>query len=875
MLCDEQSSGVMHRCLCSPMSNIVAMLYQETSSVLLSCGEPQACDKTSIRRSKILPCGTFSYFKEGKVRMSHYISAPSSHIINITLWRLESRRIPYHEQACRYVQNLTLKDDVSGSLPRKALDLKLCGTAWRQNILSSTCRINIIWESTLAYPEKSGFCLTYQPLAAGYATMIEYHNNDESVGNTILMTTDKNNPLLSTGFPDFFIKFSRGQRTTYTLSYTGGVLEAPRLEIHKFRCLTDKDEPQIDSGAASLAVYDWPTFLFDTRLQTKRSLISEIPCSDGALAVEFNSTNGDLSIVIQVPQDIHVSFNGTLSHVPLPCPEQFCHLSMYTVPHNSSIKFVLSSRTGRLQQRVILSTKENNPGNIFVSNLTVGFRGFTHFPCTFGGIFIYEISNGLTEVTFNSNSLSLLAKICSPWMAQIWNRGMEYSREKLGLHFNVRPLLFVIKTYDHYSSSHIEGHASLSNCAGVVNFLFDPTPREYEIPNSGLLIMHQQINIAYYPLAKHTNGCLVIQHLLWGNNYNTELPKSSMPMNFTSVMNTQLPEHTIGSSFNDSFLPFDKSSIPCYLHAYPVGIGLNNLRTIRPLRFGYDLLFEYECLLRGERPFVIMKYTKEEISAECLTSENTEKLLLADEEESIHYVPIAICATIDLNGNMYVRDYFRKVILIFNKPHTIPVCCVLKMNINMKLRFLENIIWLKTFENYQPYTQGIPIWWKLWKPIHSSFDNSLSEAVSGKNVHLLGDGVALGSLFGNVILVVDLKRAVSSFRPTTSIMDILFNYTYWQRNMNTGIVRKSETTPGVNYFCTEETQSCYTLIKRDQTSWKHAQKMCEKLGLTLLSASSDFEWKQFEELVAHHKIWHDQEVVVLSFLNLRYRQASF
>ncbi len=870
IFCDGLSSNSERSCLCFPMANVASMLYQRTSSILRSCGEPRACANRSFKHSKMLPCGTLSYFTTGKARMpDHYLSVPSFHVVNITLWWLESRRIPHYKHPC-LIQNLIFKDDNNEFYSNNVLDMQLCGTTWRENILSSTRRVRIIWENTAYYPEKSGFCLTYQPVAAWYSSMEDKSNIIENVEKESMMTRDDGNLLATTLFPSFFIKLSRGQTSTYILSYTGGVLEVPILRIHKFLCLSETDETKIDVSSTSLAMYDWPTFPFGNGFNMKRSLISEISCSDGASPVEFSSTMGDLTISILVSQYSNVIWNGTLSHTPLPCPGQFCNLSTLTVPNDENITFELSSKAQSRQQRMVLSVKEDNTGYIFLSNINVRFAGFTHYPCVFGGIFIYEFTSLSTEFTVDTKSVSLLAKICSPLMAQIWKRGMNYSSDILGLHFNVRPLLFVVKTYVHHSSSHIEGHASLSDCAGVVNFLFNPTPRQYDIPNRGLLIMPQKIEYHQLPRVRHQQGCLTIQSLLWGEDYNKALRSRGTTINITSIIKTRLPEHTIGSSSQPFFLPFHVyfRLHLCILQAYPIGVNFNNLGKIRPPRSGYELGFEYGCLVRGEMPFVTMTYPGDEISTECMTSERTEKFLLSDEEESIYYIPITLCAKLNVKGNMYVHDTFSKVYLLFSKPYTMQICCMLQMKINAKLSSLKNIIQLRMQENHEQYKQS-ETWWKIWKPKHILDENIFSGIVSDREVQLLGDGWKISSLFGYVVLIIELIRPISSFRPTRSILNISFNYSFWERKVDN--MGKSESSARGNRYCTDGDINCYMLLNRNRTSWEDAKLICEKQGLALLSATSDFEWKRFEALIAHHKI---SQGVALAFLNLRYKQAS-
>ncbi len=647
------------------------------------------------------------------------------------------------------------------------------------------------------------------------------------------------------------------------------MLEVPNVRIHRFVCLVENDEAKIHSGQASLAVNDWPTFPFASGLSVEQSLTLKRSCSDVASPIEFISTTGDLTIAIFGPHHSQVVCNITLFHSPLPCPGRFCNLSMRTVPKNESITFAMSSKIrSPQQQQLILAVKEDKPGYIFLTNFTVGVVDFTHYPCMFGGIFIYEFTN---ISTVDTKSVSLLAKICSPWMAQIWNRGVEYSTNMFGLHFNVRPLLVVIKTYDYHSSSHIEGRASLSDCAGVVNFLFNPTPREYDIPNRGLLTIPQEIDIYRIARVRHTQGCLIIQNLFWGDDYNKADRGWGMTMNFTSVIKTQLPEHTIGSSSNEAFLHFKKHfhELFCNLHAYPVGITLYNLDTIRPPRSGYQLYFNHVCLFRGERPFVIMTYPGDEISTECLTSESTEKLLLVDDEESIYYVPIAICALLNVKGNMYLQDYHRYVILIFSKPHTITICCMFQMNINVKLASLIDIVQFKMQENYER-KMWVETWWKILS--HKHVDIAL-ETVPYRSVRLFGEGYKMSSLFGDVISVVEFTRPVSSFRAMTNILNISFSYTFWQQNVD--IVVKSESSPEVNRYCIDGGRECYTLFNRNQTSWEDAKMACERRGLVLLSTPSDFEWKRIEALFAHRKLSLGQGAVALTFLNLRFRKVSF
>ena len=873
IFCDETSSVAKHSCPCSPMSNTKAMLYQRTYSVLLSCSEPQARTKWFFKRSKFLPCGTLCYFHTGKVRMpDHYVFVPSFHVVNITLWKIESRRIPHYKHPCRGVQNLVLKDDDNVFLSNKALNLQLCGTAWNENILSSTRRVRIMWESLVDYPETSGFCLTYQPVAAGHAN-IEYHTDiNEDVGENAMMTRNDGNLLVTTVMPSFFIKFWRGQTSTYVLSYTGGVLEVPSLRIHRFVCLLNNDDVTINTDLSSIAVNDWPTFPSAYGLNVASSRILKRSCSDVASPMGFNSTTGDLSITIFVSQHSQVICNGTIFHTPLPCPGQFCNLSTHTVPNNESIMFAISSKIrSQQQQRLILSVKEDNTGYILLTNFTVGFVGFTHYPCMFGGIFIYEFTNVSAERLVDTKSVSLLAKICSPWMAGIWNRGVEYSTNMFGLHFNVRPLLFVIKTYDHHSSSHIEGHASLSDCAGVVNFLFNPTPREYNIPNKALLTIPQESDMYRIPRVRHTQGCLIIQNLLWGDDYNKAIRGWGMIMNFTSIIKTQLPEHSIGISSNEDFLHFkrDFHGSYCNLHAYPVGITLSNLGTIRPPRSGYQLYFNHGCLFTGESPFVIMTYPGDEISTECLTSESTEKLLLVDDEESIYYVPIAICAILNVKGNMYLHDSLRYVILIFSKPYRMTTCCMFQININVKLTSLINIVQFKMQENYER-KPGIETWWKIWNRKHI-LDIS-SEAMPYRSVRLFGEGYKMSSLFGDVFSVVELAKPVSSFGPMANILNISFGYTFWQQNVH--IVVKSESSSEINHYCIDGGTQCYMLLNRNQTSWEDAKMVCEKRGLVLLSTPSDFEWKQFEALFANHKVSQGHKAVILGFLNLQFKKAS-
>ncbi len=880
-----------HKCTCPHMTEITKALYNQTSSVLFLCAPSFACTKKySITKSKVSPCGSVSYFNEGKVHLKFRLTLPTYIVFNLTLWHLQSRHNPDVINPCLYVQNIIIQDDgYDWWTNPDVLKMRLCGTAPPQNMLSSTNRVTIIWESIAQYHETAGFCLTFQPVVPGYAAMEAYGKpysadwgdnppNLLRVTNDELTADDKKIHLTLTGIPNFFIKYTRGQIVDYTFTFTGSALEVPNFRLEVFHCSHGTD---IDSAGSVVTIYDYPTIPFDQVAEIERYMISKLRCIRCMFEVPgdvYKSTIGDLTVKLSVQPYERVSVTGTVTYRQLPCPGQYCNLTLQTVPQRGKVNFSLSSAQHASQQRLLLSLdSETTTEYMLLTNLSFEFSAFTRFPCTYGGIYIYEARNEALSLDafLHKDSLSLLAKICSPWLARIWTGGKS---NFAGLYFNVRPLLFIVKSYGYHSSGRLGGFASLSDCAGVVNFLADKQPRRYVVPGRGVLTMPAFVDYLNFPSVRHHRGCLVIQNIIWGYEYNPNRNTDGLFMNFTSNISTHHPEHTIGSSSNGPPLqPELTLFVSCFLAAFPAGIYMNKFhstQTLRPLRSGYYLHFSYSCLIQGERPFVILRYPGAVFGARCMPSERVAELSQYESEEQTYRVPLAICSALSLTGAMYRAPYY-KLHMVLPRPYAIPLCCILRIEISVQAAVLARLLRLR-FRDNTVSTVLVETWWKMWKPNPSLHDIVYPDFLSGKRIRLFSPRWSVSTLFGDAALIIEFQDRPGIVSPVTPLLHMTFNYTMWQ-----GLLPPIDTQtghdvdPGSKHFCFLGNESCYYALAINDVSWEDAKNVCESRGWSLLTSPSDIEWKKIETLVAFNpNMIQGHRSVSVSFINLRYLKVS-
>ena len=729
MTCGVQISPDSSYCIhiCDPLAHSETRLWLQSQTVRRRCQRPLCSRSPWLSASYIPSCGSISFSSSWSKRSRWRITLPKYLEFNLTIWEVRSKRYPLAKAKCKHVPHLVLWElDVSSE--SSTLRSRLCGITPIQNIVAAAQTVAVLWKSSVQYEEEARFCLSYQATAVGYARQYSQHYNrispvkyagllrvkyfeDEVIDRNfnvdfrmmLTMISAQVFKRFATNISDENLQYRyfTGGVLHRVWSVTGSIYYVPQFTLDIFACAADNDN---SIKRPTLEVIDHPLTQYDPTWQIQNFIIGPtVTCKTRVTPLVYNSSIGDLTIQLTtaVTDDIHIF--GRIRYIAVSCPGNYCEKTIKNVSAGKGNRFNMTSHTGNTQQRLLIYRSDTETGFIAISNFSVRIQGPTHMPCYYGGLFIYELE-----------PLTLVAKICTPWVAKAWHKAVKRADGTNGLSFNTRPILFVIKSYGQNFFVHLGGHATLSRCAGVVNAAFRDMHSEMKVSQNGEIV-GLALNRR---LVKHTNGCFQLSHVLTDGNYLTRKQTAQLTMFVANENSSNLANHTIEASQNtnmeaslnakierpssqDLTVVFNIQGISngewsCSIWDMDLGFPGGNtfnfnksfLVSLLPGRRSYNIRFSTECLVFGINPVVTMAYVPT-LMHSCLGTER--HLRSASGDEKLVTFPSLNCGTFE-----FCTFYASPLVcltthIIFNNPSFKSVCCALDLDIYLPIRHLNQI----------------------------------------------------------------------------------------------------------------------------------------------------------------------------------------
>ncbi len=928
MICGlHRPSGSSH-CgrLCMPLAYSKMRIWQQSYTVRQQCQKPM-CNASARTQSRVPPCGTISYSSNLDGRSQWKLTHPAYLEFNFTIWRVMSRRYPLRKAKCKYVPSLALwnLDSFSGN---SLLQSRMCGHTPIQNIISSAQTVRVEWNRGVLYRESTDFCLSYQPIAIGYArqhapfyprmSLLKYFK-DEIINRQFILDTPNhlNGQIFEVyGFftrsinsNNLQFRYFRGGVLQRIWSVTGSVYYVPQFTLRSFLCAADNSS---SSKRSTLEVFDHPLAYYDPIWQMHPYIIgSIIKCPTTGPSFLYNSSIGDLTIQLTTTLTHDVKMSGRVEYNALSCPGSYCIKTVQNVSASKGNRFSMTSHAESTQQRHLIAKFANETGFIAVSNFTVRVNGPTHAPCYYGGLFIYELE-----------PLTLVAKICTPWVARAWHNAVKRADGTSGLPFNTRPVLFVIKSYGEKFYVHVDGYATITSCAGVVNAAFRDMLWSLDIRNRGGITFRPQNTLRI----KHTNGCLQLSHILTDDEYLTQEQKQ-LEMFADSDSSTVLALHTVEVSLKDIIgisayhklmnlfdvngIPY--KNLPCKMQGIDIDLpdspnfNTSNVVSLMPGRRSYSIRFSSQCLVFGINPVVVMEYTPAEMHS-CPRQENLKRhIRMFDEllDEIKVSFPSFICGDFQIADSAFYRTpqtfLTSRILLVFTKPSLTGDCCVFDLDlyfstghlhtfgsIVIKEHDLDEYSWhdvVFTRDQFMLYSnrgiQRAVIFWTCSSNIFCSIVDNYSKLPenSSMNVRAIGRSWNVNTMhsdYASLQLINWHGDDVLHFIPR---MKITFRFIAW-KSAATPPVTNGSTADGIKRkvapnwkhrysYCFTAYGICYDFYETNVSSWFDGEQFCRSHGKVLLSTPTNYEWEIVAALFAKEPaIVNLAKYNSLAFINL-------
>ncbi len=729
----QQSSGSSY-CgqICAPLAYSSTRLWLQSQTVRQQCQRPLCSRSSWFSRSHTPPCGAISFHSNLTERSQWTLTLPKYLEFNFTIWKVVSKSYPLGKAKCKTVPNLALWD--MHSLGTSHLRSRLCGNTPIQNIVSAAQTVTVVWNSSVPYEERASFCLSYQPTAAGYTRQYsaiytwlkfvkyfkdEFIDRDFNIkkGSMMRLLNMQNSEILARFFkrfstyiitPHSHYRFFTGGVISRVWSITGSIYYVPQLILVNFSCTADNSN---SIKRPTLEIFDHPLTQYDPIWLIHPYIIGPpITCNTTVASLLYNSSIGDLTIQLTttVTDDTHIF--GRIRYSALSCPSTYCAKTAKNVSVSKRSAFSLTSHSGKKQQRLLIEMSNQESGFIAISNFSVSIHGSTHVPCYYGGLFIYELE-----------PLTLVAKICTPWVAKAWHNAVKRVNGTQGLSFNTRPMLFVIKSYGQKFSVHMDGYATMSQCSGVVNAAFRDMHSAMKVSQNGEIKWLPQNRL----LVKHTRGCFQLSHVLTDDNYLARDQTTQLTMFAVGDSSSNLANHTVEASLTGDIeeslntkivrptyhKPTEvyyveemaNGELPCGIG--PVGIGLSDFKrfyfntsffiSLLPGRRSYSVLFLAQCLMYGINPVVTMKYMPRVVHLCPGPAEMKRQIRMFSENLDGNMVtfPSLICGNFQAlytTPKQYIKTH-----IFFNKPSFKPFCCVLDLDVYLpilQLPLLDSLV---------------------------------------------------------------------------------------------------------------------------------------------------------------------------------------
>ncbi len=886
--------------LCAPLSNCLSKTALLLQRLRRRCQRPP-CDSVFWESHSLMPpCGAVAFSSNATGKFTWNITLPSGMVFNISVWEVRSRVMPVGNMrnqpasVCSYAPHLSLerKEGTDG----KPVRLYLCGNMPTQNIMSDTEMV-LSWESVIPHEENSSFCFSYQPIAKrfysvhspakpsapcrgidprdsfncpGYQEWATLNIREYYKDNTAHMIRLRNK--LTMGNTQF--THLRSHTVSYFWLLTGTVANVPVVTI--LNCTSERQKTTDAIDEVQLKLFSCPSAMHDDMSIMEHYLLGEpFRCfsdrSAGNTTTEYESNAGDLTIQMTALLSDQIDFYGDIFYRLLPCPGPHCNLSVYTIANETRIS--MSSLEHRQQQHIMLFPVSYRSGFLMLSNLTVDFVAPTHPLCGWGGIYIYELL-----------PVSLIAKICSPWVADAWNGSLRREDGRSRLYFNNRPLLLIVKSYHPSSLILIESIVSLSQCAGFVNPAFQQLPQgTYRgIPGIGTVSFSRK-SVSVW----HIGGCCQIQHLLMDGDYMYEDYYAS---SYQSRIKGRTPTHTIGWIRNKVLTDRSYKALASLremnsswkMYCEPYGIKLTFpkfdmkeggwLSFAPMIQYEYIMIFQTYCLVIGLGQVIALRYREEPSEPVCLTPAEVEKDLALYPKEYIDVPLLATtCGSFGYREKMFPGG--GKLSFMFNKPSITALCCSLDLEMHIQTQHLPFVRSLFLAEHILP-TLGdrspLPAAFNWYCHNNDTCTNWNKFPGPAEIVRPLGRVWTTNFLHTDCATLYVNRKSLPAVG-NNYIMNVSFAYFEWYN----AIYQKDAIRPTERDYCFHGGSVCYNMHMLRNVSWEEASRLCAINNSTLLSTPSDHEWQLVRHLFAKEiALMNRVRLTTTSFINLRLQSVS-
>ncbi len=720
-------------------------------------------------------------------------------------------------------------------------------------------------------------------------------------------------------------------------SITGNVYYVPQFELLRFSCATINGN---SSKRPTLEIFDHPMARYDVIEQIQRYVIEPvITCYTTLPSPLYNSSIGDLSLLLSTAVSDYTRIYGVIHYVELTCPGSYCQNTVKNVSASKGYRFSLTSHRGIIQERLLIERSYNETGFIAISNFSVRIHGLTHMPCHFGGLFIYELE-----------PLTLVAKICTPWVAKAWQRAVKRINGTNGIRFNTKPVLFVLKSYEDKLTVQLKGFATISQCPGVVNAAFRDTTPIIQVSHIGEIMWLRTHRHA----VRHAGGCFQLSHILTDANYLTGNQIILLMIYASGDARGNVANHTIEASLNADTerslntelvrSGFQNSSVvfradwrstrvpSCrifdidlgLLDANPFTSNESYVLSLLPGRRAYSIGFSAQCFVLGLNTVITMEYVPSPTHP-CAQSEDVKRNVRTNtpglsSDNILVTFPSLICGNIHPFYQSPARSL--TTLLVFNNPSFKSVCCVLDLDIDVakedvpmlrSVMILEHY-WFVTFFltinrlpllgktidlglmkryiNLDLYTMfhrerlstletnyykldPIMNYWTCRPSPDCNRSEILSQLNENSSVHVTGQPWSVNTMTAGSAV---LQIDTGNIDDTLHpMMNISFRFREWYSAVSTSPFPRFDRNPTWEYsYCHTAYGTCFEFYRKQISSWLEAEQFCQSEGMMLLSTPTNYEWEIITTLFARDPyVINFVSTKFLAFINLRQNKVSF
>ncbi len=934
IICGLYKPSVRSNCgrICSPLAYSSTRIWLQSHMIREKCQRP-SCNKSHwVSRSRMPPCGAISFSSDGTESARWKLMLPSYLEFNFTIWRVVSRKYPLaHSARCKYVPSLELWELHSYASNRIFLRSRFCAYTTVQHVVSTASTVAVMWRNSIPYEESASFCLSYEPIAFNYArqyaesywtSKLKYFKDEIIHQRFIIKTQAFDDGKIFTSYKYFsthidssnvHYRFMTGDLLQNIWSITGSVFYIPEFTLTGFLC---SESNASFTKRSTIEIYDYPFAYHEPIWQLQEYIMGDpIKCPTALPSLPYRSSIGDLTVKLALSINSDSDVVGNISYITLSCPCPYCKTAVSNISSMNWDRFSMASGKGNAQQRLLISLSHPESGFIAISNFSVWLQGATHVPCYYGGLFIYELE-----------PLTLVAKICTRWVADSWYNAVKRVDGTNGLHFNNRPLLFILKSYGQKFSVRLSGYAAVSPCAGIVNALFRNTLKYAEVSQRGLINVHPNMSNV-----RHTGGCLQMVHIVTDDEYLHQNDELNLKV-FAPNEGRNLVNHTVTWSMNNNIIMGrpaylklidvleeegkSKGELHCYILGRDIDLPDGNhfvlnksfAVSLQPGRWSYRVTFSIQCLVFGINPVVIMDdIPRPEHS--CLQPEELQSHVRVFENEfyANEYsaaFPSYVCGQLQVDQNIYPKATLS---FIFQKPYLTPLCCVLYLDIYLYRRhllaldylliqehsildtFLPRRHWTLSPQRARNYARrqikNSQYFW-VFNSVHKcniSGTSQKHENVS-ENMRVFGRPWSVNAIHTDYIRlgVLDWECNGTDHRRA----DIKFRFGEWYSSSthspNWNAAKSANYTLQQLVFswsdrysyCFEPTGVCYYFYETLSSSWLDGYHFCQSKNMTLLSTPTNFEWELITSLFAAEPTMVNLvKYCSLGFLNLLHNQV--